>query len=641
VRSSDLTNTPFVYFRLETHNPTTSPGIGSNLGTGTLDASVLSIEPVPVSRPNILFCMADDWGGPHAGAYGTDWIRTPHFDRLASEGVLFTRAFSNAPSCTPARGVALTGLLPWRLGSGGTLWGTLPVRLKTFPDLLASAGYKAGFTGKGWGPGDLTAGGRNATFTPAGPEYNKRYLYSRPADGIGLFDYAANFEEFLSQRYAHEPFVFWYGAQEPHRPYEFDSGRVKGGLDPNAVDVPTVWPYTNTTLRKDIADYAWEVEHADDHLGQMLAHLESIGELGNTIVIVTGDHGMPFPRMKANLYDGGTRVPFVVRWGNGIDHPDRVVDDLVSFVDLAPTLLDLAGVSLPSDLTHHGQSLRDLLEASAGGTLTPSTRPHVLLGMERHGPTTRDGLEGAGYPMRAIRTAQYLYIRNGKPDWGPNGSDPGPGTTEILQLNHGTPTKQALYDLNFANRPAEELYDVLTDPDCANNLANDPAHATVKTSLATTLETRQRDTGDPRVLGYGSRFFATPYYKIGETPYPRDYPGWEGAVETELTETGADGQARMTQLALGTQEAGLSGPAFSVHRDETGVFFRYRTAMHLPEFSSVPTWTDTLTGDFSVDALQIVPVATEGTYQWYEARPTGTPEPDTAFFTVETAYTPE
>ncbi len=151
-----------------------------------------------VDRPNILFAIADDWSWPHAGIYGDRVVKTPTFDRLAREGVMFTNAYCVTPSCTASRGSILTGQTIHRLEAGGNLWSTLPKKFETFPDLLEAAGYAIGYQGKGWGPGSLVASGR--TRNPAGPEFK-------------------NFEEFLQSVPEGKPFCFWFGSTDPHRSY--------------------------------------------------------------------------------------------------------------------------------------------------------------------------------------------------------------------------------------------------------------------------------------------------------------------------------------------------------------------------------------------------------------------------------------
>jgi N-sulfoglucosamine sulfohydrolase len=248
-------------------------------------------QPTPARRPNVLLAIADDWSFPHAGVYGDTTVRTPTFDRIAREGARFTHAFAAAPSCTASRAALLTGQAVHRLAEGGNLHGFLPRAHPVYPDLLEAAGYVVGFTGKGWGPGQFEPGGR--TRNPAGPRF-------------------ASVDEFLRSRDKTKPFVFWFGSQDPHRPYDAGTGS-QSGMRPEQVQVPPFLPDT-ADVRQDILDYYFEVQRFDRDLGRVLESLAQAGELDNTIVIVTSDNGMPFPRAKATVYDGGARVPLAIRW---------------------------------------------------------------------------------------------------------------------------------------------------------------------------------------------------------------------------------------------------------------------------------------------------------------------------------------
>ena len=242
-------------------------------------------------RPNILYCLADDWSWPHAGVYGDRVVRTPSFDRVAREGMRFSHCFSAASSCTPSRAAMLTGQYPHRLEEGSCLWGFLPKKFPVYPELLEKAGYAVGSTRKGWGPGDFRAGG-----------------YARNPAGKGFRD----FETFLKTVPAGTPFCFWFGSHDPHRPYEAGSG-AGIGLKTNGVVIPPYWP-NNEVSRSDVLDYYWKVQRFDRDVGGLLDVLEKAGQRDNTLVIMTGDNGWPFPRCKANVYDGGSRQPLAIRW---------------------------------------------------------------------------------------------------------------------------------------------------------------------------------------------------------------------------------------------------------------------------------------------------------------------------------------
>lgn len=453
-----------------------------------------------VKRPNILFAIADDWSWPHAGAYGARFVSTPVFDRVAREGCLFTNAFVAAPQCSPNRAATLTGRSIWQIAEAGTHASIFPDTFPVFPGLLEEAGYHVGFTGKGWGPGDFKRGGWERN--PAGPEFSKRRCKSVPASGISRTDYAGNFQAFLEQRPKDAPFCFWYGSHEPHRGYEPGSGLRAGKRLEDAV-VPPFLPDT-PEVRSDILDYALEVEYYDRQLGEMLHTLDAAGELDNTLVVVTSDNGMPFPRAKATLYEYGTHMPLAIRWPAGLKL-NGAVDALLSFIDFAPTFLDVAGVTVPASMTGH--SFLGFLT----GRSDEAPRDAAFTGRERH---THARFDNLGYPARAIRTADHLYIRNLKPDRWPAGDPEGyhdidGSPTKDFMMAHGS-EYGGLFDMAFGKHPGEELYDIQADPGCLHDLAQSEAHASVRDTLRTRLEETLTDQGDPRMLGTGDIFDSYP-----------------------------------------------------------------------------------------------------------------------------------
>lgn len=447
--------------------------------------------------PNILFCIADDWGWPHAGVYGDTVVQTPNFDLLAKSGLLFEQAYVSSPSCTPSRSAILTGQHFWRLGQAGNLWSTLDRKLPVYPLLLEEAGYFIGSWRKSWGPGNLSIGGYD-TLRPAGKKYT-------------------SFTNFLKEKPADRPFCFWLGASDPHRPYEAGIGKASG-IQVGAVQVPGFYP-DEEIIKSDIADYYFEVNRFDKDVGRALHQLDSLGELENTIIVVTGDHGMPFPRCKANLYDWGTRVPLVISWGAKIKESKRI-QDFVSLIDLAPTFLEFAGLEVPEEMT--GKSLRPVVEGGDEG------RNYVTMGRERHTPA-QESPSLAGYPARAIRTRDYLYIRNLFPERWPVGvpagathpfgvfadCDNGPTKTFLLD-SHKDPSIQPYYNWCFSQRPAVELYAVALDPFQLNNLAGKPAFQTVENRLASRLDSVLLATKDPRRIDSLVLFDTYPYRGPGQ-----------------------------------------------------------------------------------------------------------------------------
>lgn len=464
----------------------------------------------PPSKPNILFLFADDWGYGHAGVLGDPTVKTPAFDRVVREGVLFSNAYVSSPSCTPSRGAILTGQHFWRLGSGANLWPEFPADLPVYPGLLADkAGYFTGHTRKGWGPG--RAAGRDVP--PAGPAFD-------------------NFKEFLAQRPEGQPFCFWFGSRDPHRSARGNGAALREsmGLDPADVVVPPMLPDA-PAVREDIAEYYAQVQRFDTEAGGLIRLLEERGELDNTLVVFSSDHGWSFPRGKTNLYDVGVRVPLAVRWPDGIATPGRTVTDFVSLPDLAATFLEVAGVEIPEEMT--ARSILPLLTSAAAGRIDP-TRDHVLTGRERHTVAQEQGNSG-GYPMRAIRTDKFLYIRNHKPDRWPEGTphhkrahtadawlgDADNGQTKFyLWANREHPDIQPFYAMAYGKRPAEELYDLENDPHQLHNLAEDPAYAGTRQELTGRLVRALHEARDPRQLGSGDR--------LDEGEYFGGVPKWPG-----------------------------------------------------------------------------------------------------------------
>lgn len=474
------------------------------LGVGLLSAlpwpagaQGTSVRP---SRPNILIAVADDWSWPHAGAYGDRTVATPTFDRVAREGARFSHAFTMAPSCTPSRAALLTGQAAHRLAEGGNLHGFLPARFAVYPDLLEASGYFVGYTRKGWGPGRIEPGGRARN--PAGQQFT-------------------GFDEFMRQRPADRPFSFWFGSQDPHRPYEKGSG-LKAGLKPESVVVPPFLPDT-PDVRSDLLDYYLEVQRFDREVGEILDKLAAAGELDNTLVVITSDNGMPFPRAKANVYDAGAHMPLAVRWPARLP-AGRVIDAFVSHTDLAPTFLEAAGLRPPKDMT--GRSLMPLLrgERVAG-------RDQVFVERERHANVRKGDLS---YPVRAVRTRDFLYIRNFRPDrWpagdpekhvavGPYGDiDGGPSKSLLLDRHAADAAIARFFELATAKRPEEELYDLRSDPWQVVNVAGHPQHAKVKKTLRAALDKWMRQTGDPRAKSTADPWDRYPYYGQAARPQPR------------------------------------------------------------------------------------------------------------------------
>ncbi|MCU0379201.1 MAG: sulfatase [Bacteroidales bacterium] len=460
-------------------------------------------------RPNILFCLGDDISFPHMGSFGCSWVSTPAFDRVASEGVLFMNAYTPNAKSAPSRASILTGRNSWQLEEAANHFCYFPQNYKTYAEVLDENGYFVGSTGKTWAPGDPgTINGKRRELT--GPEWSDLKL--KPSTtGISNIDYAGNFRKFLDDKPENEPFCFWFGSLEPHRSFEYGSSLRLAGMSTEMIDtVPGFWP-DNEIVRTDMLDYSYEISHFDEHLSRMLEILEKKGMLENTIVVVTADNGMAFPRAKGQVYEYSNHLPLAIMWKNGIRKPGRKVSDYVSFIDFAPTFLEVAGIKDTEAGMQKitGRSLTDLLYVT-GGKRASRERESVLIGKERHDIGRPDD---QGYPIRGVVRNGYLYLRNFKTDRWPAGNpetgylnvDGSPTKTEVLKTLR-IDSMRRCWELSFGKRGEEELYNVSLDPFCLNNLADSAGYEELKNDCSAELMRRLRDEGDPRVLGQGDIF---------------------------------------------------------------------------------------------------------------------------------------
>ncbi len=505
-------------------------------------------------QPNIVFAFADDWGR-YASAYRrvegsrslNHLIDTPNFDRIAREGALFTNAFVPAPSCTPCRSSILSGQYFWQTGLGAILQGALwDESIPTYPLELEKSGYHIGYTYKVWSPGkaaNAPYGADRTRYESAGTNYRRFSHWATEHAGewgverakqVLLDETRDNFNSFLSARPKGKPFCYWWGPTNTHRTWERGSGKALWGLNPDDLKgrLPDFLPDVHE-VREDVCDYLGECQAVDAGLGVLIQRLKDIREFDNTLIVVSGDHGIPgFPRAKCNLYDIGCEVALAARWPGNIP-AGRTIEDFVNLMDLAPTFLEAAGVDMPNTMT--GKSLLSVLKSEQNGLVDPQ-RTFVVTGRERHVATAREGQ--LPYPQRAIRTGDFLYIHNFAPDRWPMGDpqgldDPNAEAPSVQDLTWNTrvaypdldasPTKaymihhrakkdmRELFEIGFGKRPQEELYDLRVDPHYMNNIADDPEYDPIREELAANLMRTLREQNDPRLVESPCRFERAPY----------------------------------------------------------------------------------------------------------------------------------
>ncbi len=431
-----------------------------------------------------------------------------------------------------------------------------PLKYKTFPYVLQEKGYFIGYTGKGCEPFNYELfGWKN---NPAGPEFDDiKYpesvfdtmqIRNNPAFKEKYSDYTANFKSFFKEKKAGQPFFFWFGAHEPHRIFNEGEGKRRN-RDINLVEPPGFLP-DNETVKSDLMDYALEIEWFDHQLGQIIQYLKEIGEYENTIIIVTSDNGMAFPRAKANCYEYGIHVPLSIVWPGKIK-PGKNEKTPVSLTSIAPTLFNILNISDHKMLPFSGEDITGLLLQD---NPDHEKQNAVFAGRERHSVSRWMNL---GYPQRAIRTEKYLYILNLAPERLPAGSpqmmesdkpympyynhglneqgrftnaayldiDNGPTKTFFIE-NKDSPAVKDYFEMATSIRPFEEMYDIKSDQACLNNLADKPEYQVEKNILKKQLLEFLKNTEDPRIVGPNPYVFDTYPTFHGIYIFPYQEPDW-------------------------------------------------------------------------------------------------------------------
>ena len=507
---------------------------------------------------NILFLFADDWGR-YASIYAehekfpspNQVVKTPNIDRIAREGALFRRAYVNAPSCTPCRSALVSGRYFFNTGRAAILNGAVwDLAIPSFPLLLKDQGYHIGKAFKVWSPGepaDAPFGQQAYSFQKSGGRCNQ---FSQNVDKLvkggtalaaakqEIYDEVhGNFASFLAARPKGTPFLFWHGPTNVHRKWIKGSGLGQWGINPDDLKgkLPKHLPDVHE-MREDFADYLGEIQAFDAQVGTIVKQVEEAGELDNTFIVISGDHGAPgFPGGKCNLYDFGVNVTLAIRWPG--QPGGRMIDDFVNLMDLAPTFMEIGGAAIPPGV--NGKSIVSLMKSGKSGQIEKE-RDYVITGRERHVSIARAG--NLPYPQRALRKDGFLYIHNFEPDRMPMGDykeltdtntpdqnalenetyvafpdmDSSPAKAWLIQHRHDSQYKWH-FDYAFAKRPREELYDLSKDPGQTINVAAEAGYAEVKNQMAAELMAKLKAVGDPRVTANPVPFETAEYTQNTKT----------------------------------------------------------------------------------------------------------------------------
>jgi N-sulfoglucosamine sulfohydrolase len=453
------------------------------------------------ARPNILMIISDDHGIDDLGCYGNPVIKTPNLDALAAAGTRFTHAYCTTASCSASRSVILSGLHNHRNGHYGHEHSIHHFssfdNIKSLPVLLAEAGYRTARVGKFHiAPQSVYA---FQTVLSAGAANDPASLGRSPVE------MADQTRDFLAARDA-RPFFLMYATDDPHRanivlpdgrpsfdtypePNSFGNRREGyAGINPvvyrpEDVIVPPFLPDT-TACRAELAEYYQSVSRLDQGIGRLIQILKETGQYERTVILYLSDNGVAFAGAKTTVYDPGIRLPFIVRMP-GHRHPGSVQPAMVSWVDLTPTLLDVAGAARPG-MEFHGRSFRAGLDGTPLSGWDEIYASHTFHEVTMY------------YPMRAVRNRRYKLIHNIASGLTyPSALDLIKSPTWISVVASGGTVYGRRPVEQYLQRPPFELYDLAEDPHEVVNLAGDPAHRGVMQELLARLKAFQERTHDP------------------------------------------------------------------------------------------------------------------------------------------------
>ncbi|WP_201301067.1 sulfatase family protein [Sunxiuqinia indica] len=415
-------------------------------------------------KPNFVFIIADDISWNDFGCYGNKVVKTPHIDKLASEGLLFNNAFLTASSCSPSRCSIISGKYPHSNGAA-ELHTALPESEIPFPLLLKENGYYTAHAGK-WHMGEAT-----------------HRAFDRYTDGNGYNNGdggEANWVRFIKERPKDKPFFFWLASYDAHRPWGADTFKITH--DPANIEVQVYFNDTPET-RQDIASYYNEIVRFDYHIGLVEKELQKQGVLENTVIIVMADNGRPFPRCKTRVYDSGMKTPFVVYWPAQIDKKVGHTESLISAVDIAPTILEIADVAVPKK--YQGVSFLPILKNPEAEVRQMVFSEHNWHDYEAH--------------ERMMRTKDFLYLFNARPNLsncGPADSKSSPTQASLNELRDLGSLTPAQADIFVTPRPVEELFDLNLEKEQLLNVASLSRYHEKLVEMRALLKNWQNETGD-------------------------------------------------------------------------------------------------------------------------------------------------
>ncbi|MEX0332424.1 MAG: sulfatase [Puniceicoccaceae bacterium] len=421
---------------------------------------ILSVGLYANARPNIILIIGDDIS-PDFSCYGGQ-VETPHIDKLASSGLRFDNAYVTASSCSPSRCSIITGRYPHNTGAP-ELHMDLPEGQFMFPEALKKAGYYCAQYGK-FHMGDYALNAFDVA-------RDLRY----PEDPTG----AEGWVPMLKNRPKDKPFFMWFAAFDAHRPWEPDP--LETPHDPGKVILPTGVPDTPLS-RQDYASYLDEVRRFDRYVGGVVAELKRQGVYDNTLIFVLADNGSPFPRNKTSLYEGGMKTPLVAHWPKGKLADGAASESLISTIDLAPTILQVAGIPVPKHV--QGKSMLPVLREPGKEireALYGERNWHVQIGVSR-----------------MLRKGHFVYFRDFTPGfYSFQMVDHNKGAyAELLRLKEAGQLSPEQAEVFSTNRPEESLFNLKEDPNQLHNLVGKAEYTAIISDMRSLLADWQAKTGD-------------------------------------------------------------------------------------------------------------------------------------------------